>query len=663
MARSTSAGRGYSVGERITDVSRESAIDGRDHLIATAAMMDDLQEVVLAVDAAGQVVHVNRVGQCLTGWSVERIGADHVSALFRPAATGSSRPPAGLDLDALLEAYQGGAVLVASGATARFSVRSMPVYGPGDERLGVVLRCRDLATGPSLLRDANQMLPLVMDNVPQFIFWKDTESVYLGCNRNFARVAGVDRPEDIVGKSDLDLAWSDDAQQYRELDQRVIRTNEPAYRTVARQRQADGKQAWIDLNVVPLRDAQGHVFGVLGTYEDITERRELEEQLRHAQKMKAVGQLAGGIAHDFNNLLTAIACHTELALHVTAMDSPAYVDLEQILHAIRHAADLTQQLLTFSRRRVVQEKLIRANDVVLGMSTMLRPLIRANAEMATLLAATARVRMDPGELEQVIVNLVVNSSNAMPDGGTLTIETRDRVIEPGEELPHGDVPPGRYVSVCVQDTGVGMDPDVRERIFEPFFTTKAPGEGTGLGLAIVYGIVLRAGGFIHVDSELGKGTRFDIVLPVAEAEDEEPVERPQAQERPRGDETILLVEDEAAVRHLAERILSDLGYEVIAASNGEEALRVAQEYGVDRIDLVLTDVVMPVMGGTEFVDRFRVIRPDVRVLFMSGYTGTAGVDRFLDSDASFLQKPFTLDGLTQRVREVLDGPAPQGSAG
>jgi CheY-like chemotaxis protein len=373
--------------------------------------------------------------------------------------------------------------------------------------------------------------------------------------------------------------------------------------------------------------------------------------------MKAVGQLAGGIAHDFNNLLTAIACHAELAMHTVERGSSAYADLEQIMHAIRHAADLTQQLLTFSRRRVVQQRLIRVNDVVLGISTMLRPLIRASAEMATILAASGHIRMDPGELEQVIVNLVVNSSNAMPSGGTLTIETRDLDVAVDDELPHGDVTPGDYVGIKVADNGTGMAPEVKERIFEPFFTTKGPGEGTGLGLAIVYGIVTRASGFIHVDSEMGEGTVFDILLPVAEPMAHETTERATTYDPPRGTETVLLVEDETAVRHLADRILTDLGYTVLPASNGEEALRVAGAHGLERIDLVLTDVVMPVMSGTEMVERLRARRPEVRILFTSGYPGTAGVDRFLDQDAGFLQKPFTMDVLTQKVREVLDGPA------
>jgi two-component system, cell cycle sensor histidine kinase and response regulator CckA len=656
----------------------------REHLVALVEMMDEHHYPVLAVDDAGRVVHANRAGRSLTGWSTAQDSEQPLAELFAPdtgAAHGDAPAPTGIEL---LDRYVAGAVLVvpatlaqgalsAHGAQAaqaaqaaqlsglqlrRFRTQLVPVHDAEGAVCGAVISFRDRSGSPYLVRDAHEMLQLVMNNIPQFIFWKDTDSIFLGCNRNFARVAGVEQPEDIVGKTDYDLPWrKEEADYFREVDQRVMRTSTSEHRIVEPQLQASGKQAWIETTKLPLRDEHGNVVGVLGTFEDITERRELEEQLRHAQKMKAVGQLAGGIAHDFNNLLTAIACHAELAMHTVERDSSAYADLEQIMHAIRHAADLTQQLLTFSRRRVVQQRLIRVNDVVLGISTMLRPLIRANAEMATILAASGHLRMDPGELEQVIVNLVVNSSNAMPSGGTLTIETSDLIIGSGDELPHGDVTPGGYVSIRVADTGTGMPPEVKERIFEPFFTTKGPGEGTGLGLAIVYGIVTRAAGFIHVDSEVGQGTVFDILLPAAEPMAHETTERAPAYDPPRGTETVLLVEDEAAVRHLADRILSDLGYTVLPAANGEEALRVAGAHGLERIDLVLTDVVMPVMSGTEMVERLLARRPDLRILFTSGYPGTAGVDRFLDEDAGFLQKPFTMDVLTQKVREVLDGHA------
>jgi two-component system cell cycle sensor histidine kinase/response regulator CckA len=634
----------------------------REHLVALVEMMDEHHDAVLAVDAAGRVIHANRAARGLTGWSRAQDAEPLLSELFAPdgaaAHDGGAAVPSGIEL---LDRYAAGAVLVepgqSPGVLRRFHTRLVPVHDAGGALGGAVISFQDRSGSPYLVRSAHEMLQLVMNNIPQFIFWKDTSSVFLGCNRNFARVAGVARPEDIVGKTDYDLAWrKEEADYFREVDQRVMRTSTSEHRIIEPQLQASGKQAWIETTKLPLRDAGGNVVGILGTFEDITERRELEEQLRHAQKMKAVGQLAGGIAHDFNNLLTAIACHAELAMHTVERDSSAYGDLEQIMHAIRHAADLTQQLLTFSRRRVVQQRLIRVNDVVLGISTMLRPLIRASAEMATILAASGHIRMDPGELEQVIVNLVVNSSNAMPSGGTLTIETRDLNVCPGEDLPHGEVTPGEYVGIRVADTGTGMTPEVKERIFEPFFTTKGPGEGTGLGLAIVYGIVTRAGGYIHVDSELGKGTVFDILLPMAEPMAHETTERAPSYNPPHGTETVLLVEDEAAVRHLADRILSDLGYTVLPAANGEEALRVAGAHGLERIDLVLTDVVMPVMSGTEMVERLRARRPDLRILFTSGYPGTAGVDRFLDADAGFLQKPFTMDVLTQKVREVLDAP-------
>ncbi|GAB4516664.1 MAG: hypothetical protein Tsb0020_35290 [Haliangiales bacterium] len=664
--------------------SSNLSAQSRAQLIAMVAMIDERYKVVLATDGTGRIICMNPFGERLTGWRASEPEAV-IGDYFEPLAAGVTTPDEADGVDALLASYgdaarfrvanpaveamaaPAGADGAADGGRERgaidalivqdFAVKAAPVYGP-DGGVGAVWVLSASGFQPYLVRDIGKMLQIVIDNIPQFVFWKDVNLVYLGCNRNFAKVAGLESHEDIVGKTDFELPWRrQQAEQFREVDRRVIESGVPERQILETQLQADGKDALLETNKIPLRDETGRVVGLLGTYADVTEQRDLEEQLRHAQKMKAIGQLAGGIAHDFNNLLTAIACHAELALHAVDVDGPAYADLQQILHAIRHAADLTQQLLTFSRRRVVQQKLIRVNDVVMGISTMLRPLIRANAEMATLLAATAPVRMDPGELEQVIVNLVVNASNAMPDGGTLTIATRDQSLRSDSELPHGDLPLGDYVNIQIQDTGTGMTTEVRERIFEPFFTTKGPGEGTGLGLAIVYGIVTRAGGYIHVDSELGEGTTFGIWLPVAESDGNEVVERAPRKAYPRGTETVLLVEDEAALRHLAERILGDLGYTIVAASNGEEALRVAAQYGPDQIDLLLTDVVMPVMGGTELVERFRGQYPDVKILFMSGYTGTAGVDRYLDENASFLQKPFTLEVFTQRVREVLDEPA------
>ncbi|ACY15215.1 hybrid sensor histidine kinase/response regulator [Haliangium ochraceum] len=649
----------------------EQSVD--EHLSTLVEMMDSVPEAVLAVAASGRVVLGNRAAHRLLGAALTASGP-RLLELFQPASPASTAAASdrrsdaegaadAQPLSALLTRFASGpAQLVAptsqSASAQRFAVRAVPVHGSSGAVCGAVLSFRAVGVMSWQLHEAGRMLQTVIDNIPQFVFWKDARSVYLGCNRNFARAAGVAQPDDIVGKVDSDLAWRpEEAERFVAVDARVMSTGEPAYRLLEPRRRADGVQSWVETNKLPLRDDAGEVIGILGTFEDVTERRELEEQLRHAQKMKAVGQLAGGIAHDFNNLLTAIACHAELAQQSVESGSPAAFDLEQIMHAIRHAAELTQQILVFSRRRVTQQKLVRVNDAVLGISTMLRPLIRANSEMITLLRAGGQVRMDAGELEQVIVNLVVNGSNAMPEGGKITIETADLDIGTGDETHGVEVSAGAYVSISIEDTGTGMTAEVKERIFEPFFTTKGPGEGTGLGLAIVYGVITRAGGYITVDSEPGRGTRFCILLPRAEVQEDDAPLRPISYTPQPGTETLLLAEDEAAIRHVTERILGELGYTVLSASNGEQALRMATAHGLDKIDLVLTDVVMPVMGGTELVERLRELRPDMRVLFLSGYTGTAGIDRFLSADAAFLQKPFTFDVLTRKVREVLDAPA------
>ena len=632
-----------------------------DALIAAATLNEGRIEPVFATDPQARIVYINSAARELTGW-------DHPQqrVLTEVVRLRDSAPLVSFDdqeqSTAWMRTFATGAMTVRNrdGQECEFDGQGIPVYGASGTVEGMVLALRNRELQEPLFGDPGRMLKLVMDNIPQLLFWKDKSSVYRGCNRNFARIVGLERPDDIVGKTDADLLWPKGMAEFlRARDHRVMTTGMAEQHIAESQQQADGSLTWVDASVIPLRATDGTVMGVLGTYEDITERRQLEEQLRQAQKMKAVGQLAGGVAHDFNNLLTAIVIHAELARTAMATDHPAYADLEEVMRAAARAADVTRQLLTFSRKRVVQRRLIAVNDVILSVHSMLRPLIRENTEMVTLLSAAGKIAMDPGEIEQVIVNLAVNGASAMPEGGKLTIETYEVVMgEDVEITANTDVPAGTYVGIRVHDTGVGMSPEVKERIFEPFFTTKNPGEGTGLGLAIVYGIVTRANGHITVDSTPGRGTTFDILLPLVEGEAVDSASgttESHAQARPRGGETILLVEDDTSVRRLAARILRDLGYTVVESSNGEEALRVAVRHGIDTIDLILADVVMPVMGGVEMVDRLLPLRPTLRVVFMSGYTGTTGLDRFVSSEASFLYKPFTIESLAQKVRDVLDG--------
>ncbi|HWP43006.1 MAG TPA: ATP-binding protein, partial [Blastocatellia bacterium] len=397
------------------------------------------------------------------------------------------------------------------------------------------------------------------------------------------------------------------------------------------------------------------VEGIVGVSVDITERKQLEQQLRQAQKMEAIGRLAGGVAHDFNNLLTAILGFSQLLLQRVGDDEISRREVEEVIKAGQRAAALTGQLLAFSRRQVMQVRALDMNCVVADLEKMLRRLIGEDIELRTSLAPNlARVNADPGQIEQVLMNLAVNARDAMPEGGKLTIETANVDLDQEYAESHLGVRPGQYVMLAVSDTGCGMDAGTQAQIFEPFYTTKEQGKGTGLGLATVYGIVKQSGGYVWVYSEVGVGTTFKVYLPQAGEAAEEPRPQPKPAQVLSGTETVLLVEDDIQVSKIATQVLSDLGYTVISTSNGKQALEIAGE--VERnIDLVITDVVMPQMGGKQLAHELRAIRPNTKLLFMSGYTEGAVVDRgILDSGVSFLTKPFTPAELAGKVRQVLD---------
>jgi len=388
----------------------------------------------------------------------------------------------------------------------------------------------------------------------------------------------------------------------------------------------------------------------------VSAQRQLEEQLRQSQKMEAVGQLAGGIAHDFNNLLTAILGSTQLLLHNTPSGDPRREDAEEIRHAGLRAAELTRQLLAFSRRQVLAPKVLDVNSVVAHMDRMLRRLLGEDVELATSLdPAAGAVNADPGQLEQVLLNLAVNARDAMPGGGRLSIETtrvtlHDEHVERRHRMPAGD-----YVCLAVADTGVGMDETTQAHLFEPFFTTKEVGKGTGLGLATVYGIVKQSGGYIWVYSEAGHGTTVKVYLPRVPGVAEAPAPASEPQQVRGGDETVLLVEDAAPVRTLARRSLEARGYRVLDAADGPSALELSTRHA-GGIAILVTDVVMPGMSGRELAERLAPARPSMKVLYTSGYTDDAMVRQgVLNAGVAFLQKPFVPDTLARKVREVLDG--------
>ena len=388
--------------------------------------------------------------------------------------------------------------------------------------------------------------------------------------------------------------------------------------------------------------------------EDITERRLLEGQFRQAQKMEAVGRLAGGVAHDFNNLLMVINGYTEVLLDQLAAGSDMHQKVLSIQQAADRAATLTRQLLAFSRKQLLELKVVDVNTVIEDMERLLRPLIGEHIELVTRLSPEAgRTRADAGQLEQVIMNLVVNAKDSMPDGGKITIQSSQVAVR-DNSMEHRFIQPGNYAVIAVADTGHGMDAETQSRIFEPFFTTKEKGKGTGLGLSTVYGIVKQSNGYVFAESQIGVGTTFYVYLPrVEEAAEQKGATSAKATEKG-GCETVLLVEDEESVRELVRVTLTARGYKVLEAENGENGLRVADE-SKEPIDLLVTDVVMPGMGGRELAKRLQALRPGISVLYLSGYTEDAVVTQqgALGPGAVFLQKPFTLQSLAKKVREVL----------
>jgi len=509
-------------------------------------------------------------------------------------------------------------------------------------------------------RDAHSMLSTLVSAAPQAIIAVDLDWRVTLWNGTAERLFGWTADE-VMGRPVPFLS----AERIAELRSVEGPASQPhgAPGTAMRQLRKDGSEVDTLFSTGVLRDAAGVAVGYIAVITDLTEHKLLEAQLRQAQKMEAVGQLAGGVAHDFNNLLTVIKAHTFIALDGLPSDAPAREDLAAVNQAAGRAADLTRRLLAFSRKQLLQPRVLDLNVAMSGVLPMLERLIGEDIEVVTQLDPELHtVSADPAQLEQVIMNLAVNARDAMPHGGVFRIATANVELSEARAMEDGfTMAPGSYVVLEVGDTGIGMDEATRVRIFEPFFTTKEQGKGTGLGLAMVYGVVKQSGGYVRVDSEPGMGTRFEIWLPRAEAGEDgsRGLERAAA---PRGGtETVLVVEDEEAVRHVVKRVLELQGYTVHTARGGTEALRVARELE-GRLHLVMTDVILPEMSGPAIVERLLAEWPHAKVLYMSGYAAEEASRRgLLAPDTALLKKPFTLDDLARAVRGVLDGAA--GAAG
>jgi len=491
----------------------------------------------------------------------------------------------------------------------------------------------------------------LVENAHDIIYEHDLAGHYTSINKAGERITGYARSETLNLTLDQTVA-----PEYMEKARQMLRRKLEGQPVTAYELEIiskDGRRIATEVNT-RLVMQNGKAVGVQGIARDVTERKQLEEQLRQSQKLEAIGQLAGGVAHDFNNLLTVISGYSDLLLRRLPEDSSHRPHVAEIKKAGDRASGLTRQLLAFSRKQILQPKVLDLNSVVSDVDKMLRRLIGEDIDLLTVTEPDlGQVKADPGQIEQVVMNLIVNARDAMPNGGKITLETANVSLDNEYFQQHAEGQPGNYVMLAVSDNGLGMDMDVRRRIFEPFFSTKGPGKGTGLGLSTVYGIVKQSGGNIWVYSERGQGTTFKIYLPRVDAVSDED-SRGGLGAAPRGTETLLLVEDEAQVRQIAQQILATLGYEVLTAENGEQALTIAKNYEHE-IHLMVTDVVMPVMGGRELVEHLARIRPETAVVYMSGYTDDAIVRHgLMDEGLAFIQKPFTADALGRKVRQVLD---------
>jgi PAS domain S-box-containing protein len=537
-----------------------------------------------------------------------------------------------------------------------------------DYLIAVVRDITERKRAEAALTESHSLFRAVVEGTSDAVYVKDLDGRYLLINAAGTRFLGATEAE-VIGKRASELLTPEDADAVAAHDRQV--TTSGASETFEERVTAGGVTRTFVSTKSVYRDARGDAIGVIGISSEVTDLKRLETRLWQAQKMEAAGRLAGGVAHDFNNLLTVITGYAFMLRQALPADSEACGDVEQVLSAAERGADLTRQLLAFSRRQRLQPQVIDLGQPVAAVSGMLRRVIGEDITLQTEIAPNAwPVLADPGQLEQVVMNLALNARDAMPQGGTLRLRTANVEIDGAAARDRPELPTGHYAALFVEDTGAGIAPAALPRLFEPFFTTKEQGKGTGLGLATVYGIVKQSGGFVFVDSALGRGSRFSVFLPRHEPRDEPRRERPSlkaaapAVSAPaRGAETILLVEDEVGVRVAVRRMLERQGYRVVAVADGAQAIEhLAESEARGRsIDLVLSDVVMPEQGGRALGEALAARWPGQRLLYMTGYTEDEILRRGLAArGAGVLEKPFTPARLAEAVRRALDLPGPAG---
>lgn len=627
---------------------------------------DSVRHGICLLDAEGRVIRANAAATEILGRTVEEV----VGSTYRDVFRDEPAPEGGWPFErARVSGKREETELEARGRWYQITID--PLFGQNGTFAGAVRNIIDITDRKRHETEREQLLrqieserarqEAVLQQMPAALIIAEAPSGrHVMSNEQVARMAhGPSKPaENIEEYGKLWKLTRPDGRPYPPEDlplARAILKGEVITNEEMEFQRGDGTKGRMLASAAPVRDHNGFIVAGVLAMQDISERKQLEDQFRQSQKMEAIGRLAGGVAHDFNNLLTIMGGYGQMILDGLDPNDPLRKDLEAITEAAGRASALTKQLLTVSRRQVVQPKVFDLNRLIARMNRMLRRVIGEDVELSTILKSDrSRIKADPGQIEQVILNLAVNARDAMPKGGKLTIETAD--VEIGEAPPGAAaLQRGRYVLLAVGDSGTGMPPEVMAHVFEPFFTTKPKGKGTGLGLSTAYGIVKQAGGEIVVDSEAGRGSTFRIYLPGVERSSERAAEVvTEVTQARRGTETILLVEDENDVRRLTAEMLARQGYNVIEAASGHDALRAWDSSG-SGIDLLLTDIVMPKMSGQELAQHLRNFRPDLKIMYMSGYTDDVVASHgSIEATTLLLQKPFTSDTLARMVRHVLD---------
>jgi two-component system, cell cycle sensor histidine kinase and response regulator CckA len=611
-----------------------------------AAVAASLNGIAMS-DLNGILTYVNQAFLDLWGYtdSAEVVGRPAISFWGTPTA-------AGLVVEALhLTGVWAGELeaMRADGIARTMQVNASLMRDAAAAPIGMLASFRDI-TERKKNEDALRLKDQAIATSLNAMVIADTEACIIYVNPSFLRLWGYPTEAEVVGRPLTQFA--DPGGTPNVLAQLYA---QGAWQGELVARRKDGSSFEILLSANSVCDAGGTIKHLVGSILDISEAKRLQAQFLQAQKMESVGRLAGGVAHDFNNLLTVMRGYLDLGMLSLSPDDPLLADLAQVGKAVDSAAGLTQQLLAFSRRQIIAPQVINLNTVITRVQRMLRRLIGEDIELRTILAEELTpVRFDPGQCEQVVINLAINARDAMPSGGRLIIETAQVQLDEAYARRHSDSAPGNYVLLTIADTGIGMSAEVQSHLFEPFFTTKELGKGTGLGLAMVYGAVSQNNGRIEVYSEPGQGTSFKIYLPAAQPQTIVPKSAP-AQALPRGTQTIILVEDDVSVRTLAMRLLDEQGYRVLAFGDGPAALRMVATLS-EPVDLLVTDVILPQMNGRVLAEQIRLLCPQIRVLFTSGYTANVIVNQgILQEGVEFLAKPYSITTLAQRVREVLTG--------